>query len=155
MIDSFYTQPSKQSFVVYSGGYVHQRGAGVFGSFRKFIAPVGKSALSGMKSIAKNKTVQKIAKKAATKGAEVLTGVAVDALQGRDIHESLKERSRDAALQALTGQSNTGISNKQKKRRKRKRNQSLKQRERLPPVHAIKAPPAKKRKRLHYTGDLF
>ena len=155
MIDSFYVQPSRQNYVVYSGGYVHQRGGGVFRSFRTFMAPVGRSALSGVKAIAKNKTVQKIAKKAATKGAEVLTGVAVDALQGRDIHESLKERSRNAALEALTGESNAGVSNKRKRKRKQKESKRLKQRKRSSPVYAVKAPPAKRQKRIFVTEDLF
>ena len=157
MIDSFYSQPSRKSFVVYSGGYVHQRGGGVFGSFRKFMAPVGRSALSGLKAVARNKTVQDIAKKAATKGAEVLTGVAVDALQGRNVHESLKERSRDAALEALTGQStaSAGVSNKRKRKRKQKQTKHLKQRKRLSPVYAVKAPPAKRQKRVFATEDLF
>ena len=102
---NFYTAPTNMSggYTVY-GGYRRQRGAGIFGSFRKYMAPIGRQAFSGLKSIARNKTVQDIAKKAAAKGAEVLTGVAVDALQGRNIGESLRERGREVALRTLTGE---------------------------------------------------
>lgn len=112
----FYAAPSNQSggFIVYQGAR-RQRGAGSFGSFRRFMAPVGRQALQGIKTVgrqavqgiktvARNKTVQNIAKQAAAKGAEIATGVAVDALQGRNIGEALKERSRDVALRTLTGQ---------------------------------------------------
>ena len=156
MIDHFYSTPSNQvgGLRVY-GGYRRQRGAGVFGSMRSFMAPIGRQALRGVKAIAKNKTVRNIAKKAAQKSAEVLTGVAVDALQGRDIGESFKERSRTATLEALTGQSPSGGPPTRRKR-KQKRRKSLKQSKRSSSVKRIVAPAPKRRKKLRYkTEDLF
>ena len=167
MSANFYSIPSNQvgGYIVY-GSQRRQRGAGVFGSFRKFMAPVGKQALAGVKSIAKNKTVQEIAKKAAAKSAEVLTGVAVDALQGRNVHESFKERSRTAALEALTGKSlePTVVTKKRKRAgtsakptptaKKRKQVKRLKQRKKSA-FQAIKAPAAKRRRRKAKTEDLF
>ena len=169
MSANFYSIPSNQvgGYIVY-GSQRRQRGAGVFGSFRKFMAPIGRQALAGVKSIAKNKTVQDIAKKAAAKSAEVLTGVAVDALQGHNVHESLKERSRIAALEALTGKSaaeSTPVTKKRKRTgasaistpsaKKQKQVKRLKQKKRSASFQAIKAPAAKKRKRKANTGDLF
>lgn len=55
------------------GGYSRQRGAGVFGSFNHYLAPVGRQSLSGAKKLANNKTVLKIARKASEIGAKVLT----------------------------------------------------------------------------------
>jgi len=84
-------------------GYRRQRGAGVLGSFRQAVAPIGARALSGMTNLAQNKLVQNIGKQVAAKGADVLTGVAIDALYGRNIGQSLKERSKEVALKTLTG----------------------------------------------------
>ena len=86
---NFNTAPSNMTggMIMY-GGYRRQRGAGAFGSFRKYMAPIGRQVLQGLKSIAKNKTVRSRAKTAAQKGAEVTTSVAVDALQRRDICEA-------------------------------------------------------------------
>lgn len=94
------------AFTIYSGSR-RQRGGGFLGSFRKIMAPVGRNMVKGIKTIAKNKTVQEIAKAAAQKGAEVLTNVAVDALQGQHIGHSLGQRTKQAALDALTGQSSS------------------------------------------------
>ena len=155
MTTAFYSAPSHMSggYIVY-GGYRRQRGAGVFGSFRKFMAPIGRQALSGIKKIASNKTVQGIAKKAAEKGAEILTGVAVDALQGRDIGQSFKERGRETALRALTGAPAPQASNNQVRKRKRRgRSKSVKKlkqkkRKRVSSVKLLaKGPPVKKRRR--------
>ena len=138
MTSDFYVAPSYMTggYTVY-GGYRRQRGAGIFGSFRKMMAPVGKQAWSGIKKVAKNKTVQKIAKQAAKKSAEVLTAVAVDALQGRDIGESLKERARNATLESLGA-----MPPPPRKRAVR----NLKQKKRLPPAKTFVQPPAKKRR---------
>ena len=143
MASNFYAAPSYMTggYAVY-GGYRRQRGAGILGSFRNFMAPIGRQALQGIKSIARNKTVRDIAKQAAAKGAEVLTGVAVDALQGRNIGESFRERGREAALRTLTGQS--GPTPGQKKRKKSKK---LKQKKRMLPAKSLlQGPPAKKRR---------
>lgn len=137
MSNSFYSAPSAMSggFTVY-GGYRRQRGGGIFGSFRKMMAPVGKQAWSAMKKVASNKTVQSIARKAAEKGAEVVAGVAVDALQGRNIGESIKERARDAALQSLGVPPSNAVPQKR-----------FKQKKRLAPAKNIFEPPAKKQRR--------
>ena len=152
MTNNFYSAPSSMTggYIVY-GGYRRQRGAGLFGSFRNFMAPIGKQALSGVKAIARNKAVQDIAKKAAMKGAEVLTGVAVDALQGQNIGDSLKNRSRQAALETLTGQSSTPIHNRGRKRKaaksKNRQVKRFKQKKRMGPAKTIlNTPPAKKRR---------
>lgn len=151
MAASFYSAPSIMSggFTVY-GGYRRQRGGGLFGSFRKFMAPMGRQALSGIKSLARNKTVRDLAKKAAEKSAEVLAGVAVDALQGRNIGEAIKERGRQAALNTIMGGPET--SNPPRKRKaaksKGKRGQKLKQRKRLGSAKVVlQGPPRKKRRR--------
>ena len=107
MASAFYANPSYMSggsFTIYSGSR-RQRGGGFLGSMRNIMAPVGRNVLRGLKTAASNKTVQKIAKAAARKGTEVLAGVAVDALQGRDIRESINSRAKQAALEALTGNS--------------------------------------------------
>lgn len=134
MNTNFYTAPSYMTggYTVY-GGYRRQRGGGFFSSFRTMMAPVGKQMFKGMKSIAGNKTVQKIAKKVAAKGAEVAAGVAIDALQGRNIGDSIKERSREAALEAITGPPQTG--RKRKLKQKKRSSSSSKPQ-----------PPAKKRR---------
>ena len=108
------------------------------------MAPAAKQAWKGLKTIAKNKTVQKIAKQAAQKSAQVLTGVAVDALQGRDVGESFKERAQNAALESLGASSPEAYA--QPTRRKQPV-RKFKQRKRLPPAKAIAQPPAKKRRR--------
>ena len=154
MSNNFYTDPSYQrgGYTVY-GGYRRQRGAGVFGSFRNFMAPIGRQALSGIKNIARNKTVQNLAKQAAAKGAEVLTGVAVDALQGRNIGESFKQRGKEAVINVLTGDPPASAPS-----RKRKRGKKLKQKKRLPPAkqqkkrlppakQTVRGPPSKKRRK--------
>ena len=130
MNHNFYSAPSSMSggYIVY-GGYRRQRGAGFRASFRNFMAPIktqaasfakqaGKQAVRGIKALARNETVRNIAKTAATKGAEVLTGVAVDALHGRDAGESFRERSRQAALDVLTGKEEPTQTNRRTQKRK-------------------------------------
>ena len=140
MAHNFYTAPSYMTggYAVY-GGSRRQRGGGIFASFRNALAPFGRQALAGIKSMAKNKTVRRIARQAAEKSAEVLAGVAVDALQGRNVGESFKERSRDAALQSL-GVAPAAPAGQRKRKRK------LKQKKRLPTATA--QPPAKKRRHI-------
>lgn len=141
----FYARPTFMSggkYQVYSGGPL-QRGGGILSSMRSYLAPMGSKALQGMKAIARNKTVQSIAKKAAERGAEVLTGVAVDALQGRDVGNSFKERSRQAALDTLTGNSsNTSARPKPRKKLKQKKG-----RKRLASTKQIASAPLAKKKR--------
>ena len=162
---NFYTAPSNMAggYVVY-GGYRRQRGAGIMGSVRKYMAPlrnnmaiVGRQAVRGLKSVAQNKTVRNLAKNAALKGAEVLTSVAVDALQGRDIGESFRERGREAALRTLTGEPSNITPTPVRKSRAKKRKQSttrvvrkLKQKKRsMGPAKQLLQAPAKKRRRKH------
>ena len=105
MSSTFYSAPTYMSggaFTIYSGSR-RQKGGGFLGSMRKMISPVGRNMLKGMKAIARNKTVRDMAKVAARKGAEVLTNVAVDALQGQHIGQSLGRRAKQAALESLTG----------------------------------------------------
>ena len=164
---NFYSVPTNQvgGYIVY-GGYRRQRGGGAFGSFRKFMAPIGRQALQGMKSLARNKTVRNIAKQAATKGAEILTTAAVDALQGRNLGEALRERGREVALRTITGEpaataattqvASPTATRKRKhasrsKSRKRKvlKVNNFKQRKRLASGQVLqKAPVAKKRRKL-------
>lgn len=145
MNNAFYAAPSSMSggYTVY-GGYRRQRGAGIFSSFRKYMAPIGRQAISGLKTIARNKAVQEIAKKAATKGAEVLTGVAVDALQGRNVGEAFKERARNATLEALGATSPEQYAKPTPRKQTRRK---FKQKKRLPPAKAIAQPPTKKRRK--------
>ena len=143
MSNDFYSAPSNMAggYIVYKGSR-RQRGAGIFGSFRKFLVPAGRQALSGIKKLASNKTVQNIAKKAAETGAEVLTNVAVDALQGRNIGESFKERGQQAAMNALAGKSAPVARQRMKKKFKQKR-------KRLPASKQLAGqggPPTKKRR---------
>lgn len=106
MAANFYALPSSMTggfnFPVYSGKR-RQKGGKLFGSFRNFMAPIGKHVLQGVKSVARNKIVQNVAKGLAKRGTEVLASVAVDALQGKNVGEAFKERTREAALSALTG----------------------------------------------------
>ena len=142
-------------YTVY-GGYRRQRGGGIFGSFRKMMAPVAKQTLRGIKGIAKNKAVQKIAKQAARKSAQVLTGVATDALQGRDVGTSFKERVRDAALESLgvrPTEEPTPRKRPDGKFKQTKRSRSTKatsqplSKKRSRSTKTIAQPPAKKRRR--------
>lgn len=163
MNSNFYSAPSTMAggYTVY-GGYRRQRGAGVFGSFRKYMAPIGRQALSGMKTVgkhaargvkklAKNKLVQNIAKKAAETGAEVLTGVAVDALQGRNVGESLKSRGREVLMNKLTGDAHDPAPSPPR-RKSRKSTKKLKQKKRSASANSFKQgpppPPTKKRRRV-------
>lgn len=108
---SFYAAPSYQSggsFPIYRGTRRH-RGGKFFSSVRNFIAPIGRQAFSGIKRgfkhLAQNSVVRNIASEAAKRGTEMLANVAVDALQGRNVGEAFKERSREAALKAIVGES--------------------------------------------------
>jgi hypothetical protein len=101
------------------------------------LAPIGRQALQGMKSIANNKTVRHLAKEAAKRGTEVLAGVAVDALQGRNVGEALTERSREMALRALTGEGNKPVKKRKQFKQSRKR-----------PKKNHSQPPPNKRRRL-------
>lgn len=102
---TFYASPSYMNggaFTVYSGSR-RQKGGGFLGSLRSIMAPVGRNLVKGVQNIARNKTVQDLAKTVARKGTEALANVAVDALQGRNIREAFSDRSKRAALEALTG----------------------------------------------------
>ena len=109
------------AFTIYSGSR-RQRGGGFLGSLRSIMAPVGRNLVKGVKSIARNKTVQDIAKMVGRKGTEALANVAVDALQGRNIRDSFSERSKRAALEALTGDVGPPASKKRRVTVKRKSN---------------------------------
>ena len=92
----FYSQPSFASgrpYRIYNSSRP-QNGSGILSSIASFLAPIGKMAIRGLTG--------NIGRKVASKGAEVLTGVAVDALRGQHVGESLKRRARNAALDALT-----------------------------------------------------
>ena len=142
MTSNFYSVPSNQvgGYVVY-GGYRRQRGAGAFGSFRKFLAPVASQAFQGAKNFATSKQGRSLGRKIISKGVSTLGSVAADAIQGRNVGEAIKERSKEAALQTLTG--NNSSSGKKRKRK------NLKQNKRSHPSQAAshQAPPAKKRRK--------
>ena len=95
-------------------------------------------AKRGFKALAKKKTVRRVAGEVARRGTEVLANVAMDALQGQNIGESLKSRSRGAAIQALVG-------DEPPPPRARK---ALKQRKRYA-TSSIVAPKRKRRRRTH------
>ena len=109
MVANFYSKPSSMTgglLPIYAGKR-RLKGGKLFGSLRNFMAPIGKQILHGLKTVAKNKSVQNIAKEVAKRGTEVLANVAVDALQGRHVGESFKERAKEAALNAITGNNNS------------------------------------------------
>lgn len=150
------------SFTIYSGAR-RQRGGGIFGSMRSYLAPVARKAFSGVKSFARNKTVQKIAKQAAQKGAEVLTSATVDALQGRDFGESIKSRIKQTALNTLTGQSYAApetpqrVETKLKQSRKRPlpiTNIKQSRKRTLPITNTYRSQPKRKRRRRGQTTSL-
>jgi len=150
MATNFYSMPTYMSggaFNIYAGAR-RQFGGGFFSSLRTSLAPVGKNMLKGMKSLAKNKTFQDIAKTAAQKGAEVLTGVAVDALQGQHIGRSLEERSKRAALEALIGNNDSPPPTKRKKIQIRPQNSTRKRVQGLKQKTPLKGKSKKARKRL-------
>lgn len=108
MYSDFYAGPSYNSsprYPIYTGGR-RAIGGGILGSFRQFMAPVGRAAVSGIKNIARNENVRNVAKtvlkEAAKRGTEILTNVAVDALQGKNVDEAFREHGKAAALNMLT-----------------------------------------------------
>ena len=107
MCNNFYAGTSNTTrgyLPIYAGRRRH-RESGFFSSARKFLAPIGRSMFSGVKSLAGNKAFQNIVKKALQKGVEVAANVTVDALQGRNVDESIRDHSKQAALNALVGPS--------------------------------------------------
>ena len=160
MAAEFYAQPSYMSgglFTIYSGSR-RQRGGSFLGSVKKFIVPAGRTAMrgfkaagrlavKGVKAAAKNEAVRNVAKKALEHGLMIGTNVAVDALQGRNVGEAIKERAREHALQTLTGaQPVTAAADVTPKRRKRKRSRKLKQSAPATVKTQTRAPPAKRRR---------
>ena len=150
----FYSRPTFMSgglYRVYAGSRA-QYGSGVLSSIRKYMTPLGSTALRGIQAVGRNKTFRKVAKKAAEKGAEVLTGVAVDALQGHHIGESLKKRSHQAALETLVGSS----SNERPRKKLKQKQKSRKAKKRLPPLtKTVTQPVTKKRRTRKNRGELF
>ena len=128
MSANFYAQPTYMHgggvYTIYSGTR-RQLGGSFFGNVKRYMAPIGQTAMrgfktaarvttqgvkaagrltaKGIKAAAKNKVVQDIAKKALEQGVAIGTNVAVDALQGRNVGDALKVRAKEQALQALTG----------------------------------------------------
>ena len=140
----FYNSPSYMSggYTVY-GGTRRQRGGSIFGSIRKMFAPVGRRAIDEVKNVA-----TLAARKTAAKGAQVLSGVALDAIRGRNIGDSFKKRGTAAAMQSLEetlaplAQGNYPPRKKQKQQPPAKK---LKQRKKS--TAPIKRAPLKKRNR--------
>lgn len=90
MTVEFYSQPTSASggsFRVYTSSRP-QNGSGVLSSLVSFLAPIGRFAMRALRG--------RIGKRVAAKGAEVLTGVAADALRGKRVGESVKKRSLEA-----------------------------------------------------------
>ena len=80
MTVDFYSQPtfaSRGKYRVYNSSRT-QNGSGILSSIASFLAPMGKRLLSSF------------GKKVAAKGAQVLTGVAADALRGQRVGDSIK-----------------------------------------------------------------
>ena len=103
MSSNFYANPSYMTggaFTIYSGARRH-RGGSFLGSLSRFMAPIGRQALSGIKSLAQNKTVRNIAKQAMVKGAEAAANVTADALQGRNVAEAIKQHTKEAAFNIM------------------------------------------------------
>ena len=176
---AFYANPSYMTggnYIVYSGAR-RQRGGAFFSSFKSAMAPVGRGVLSGAKvagrhmltgakyagkniisgvrKAAKNETVRQIAKQAVEKGSEIAASAAVDALQGRNLGQALRERSREVALKTLTGQNSYNNTTPPRATRKRKRvklkqngNVATKRRRTDPPPASIKKVVVVKKKRL-------
>ena len=162
-------------YTIYSGSR-RQRGGSFFGSMRKYVAPIGRTAVQGFKTAARttargiraagrltakgiraaarNKVVQNVAQKALEQGVALGTNVAVDALQGRNVGDSLKRHSTQQALDMLTGSSTTpaAAASTPRRRRGRKRaitSRKLKQNGTTSVVNftTAEAPPAKRRRR--------
>ena len=124
MAAEFYARPSYMNggaFTIYSGSR-RQKGGGILGSIRNALMPAGRTAMKALKSLARNKTVRGLAKQAVKRGTQVLTNVAVDALQGQDIGQSFKRHGKEAALQAIVGddEDEEDYEAPPKKRRKKK-----------------------------------
>ena len=179
---TFYANPSYMTggnYIVYSGAR-RQRGGAFLSSFKSAMAPLGrgmlsgakvagrhmlsgakyagKNVISGVKKAAKNETVRQIAKQAVQKGSEIAASAAVDALQGRNLGEALRERSREVAFKTLTGQdTNTAPTRKRKRvKLKQKGNAAKRQRHNPPPASTKKVVVVKKKhlkrlKRRKYT----
>ena len=102
----------------------------------------GKHLASGVKSLAGSRTLQRMGRKALVKGAELGAQVAVDALTGRHVGDSITERSKETALEALTGERAKSI-----KRPSVHLQRKLKQRKRLAPFRSHRSLPPGKRLR--------
>ena len=181
MSAGFYSQPSYMHgggplYSIYTGTR-RQRGGSFFGSMRKYVAPMGRTAIHGfktaarttargvraagrltargIKAAAKNKVVQNVAQKALEQGVMLGTNVAVDALQGRNVGDSLKRHSTQQALDVLTGSSTTtptAAESSPRRRRGRKRTMTSRKLKQNGTTRAVnfataEAPPAKRRRR--------
>ena len=107
---------------------------------KKTSLPIKSSIIKGAKSVVKSKAFKEIGRKALEKGAEVAASVAVDALTGRHVGQSIKERSREAALRTLTGQDHEPSHSVQVRRK-------LKQKKRPAPSSTVSSAPSAKRRR--------
>jgi len=124
----------------------------------------GKNLASGMRKASKNEAVQEIARQAVQKGSEIAASAAVDALQGRNLDEALRERSREVALNTITGQSsNNTKATPSRKRKKLKQKGNPTKKRRVTPsasttrVVVVKKKTRKKRKtkRIHNNKGRF
>ena len=149
MSGSFYASPSYLSggsYTIYSGARRH-RGGSFLGSLSKFMAPIGRQAFSGLKTLARNKTVRDIAKQAIVKGAEAAANVTADALQGRNVGNAIQEHSKEAALNVLANSTQpTSRKLKQNKDRSRKVSYSLPAQKRKRPAPATKSKGIKRKR---------
>ena len=67
-----------------------QNGSGILSSIASFLTPIGK------------RLIGQIGRRAVSKVPQLLSGVALDALRGKRIGGAMKNRSRDAVLEALS-----------------------------------------------------
>ena len=107
---------------------------------KKSSTPIKSSIIKGAKSVVNSKAFKAIGRKALEKGAEVAASVAVDALTGKHVGDSIKERSREVALRTLTGQDLAPAPRVQLQRK-------LKQKKRPAPSSTITSTPSAKRRR--------
>lgn len=139
----FYSRPSHEfrggaGFPVFSGSR-RQRGGGIFGTLAKFFTPIAKN----------------VGKSLLVNGIDLAKNVAHDAMQGRNIGESLKRRGKASAIrfgksvarQGVKRLSNMiGKGSRQAPRRRKRRNTSRKRTVKRPRRSSTRKSASRKRR---------